>query len=78
MSDPNRVILNVPPSLDGNVLFDIRNPDVSDPAHAKLLGVTFANLIIAHANRDFVQSVFDELSVWNFVRKESETISGGH
>ena len=71
MKQPNWVIVNVPPKQ--GTQFSLRNPDVEDPAHAKLLGVTFSNLIVEHAHPDFVKSVFDELSK-HFIRRTFEKV----
>lgn len=62
--------INIPGN--GNVNFELRQPEVEDIKHAQLLGKTFVAILVCDANPDFVKSVFDELSK-HYIRKAFDT-----
>jgi len=60
MTDTTHQNIHIPAKPGITLL--LRQPEVEDPKHAKLLGTTFATILVHDVNPDFVKSVFDELS----------------
>jgi len=60
--------------INPNKNWELRQAEITDSRHAKLLGLTFTTLLIADTNPDFVKSVFDELSK-HYIRKTFENLN---